>query len=541
MFKWIDKQTYRSLSLAILIGVIGGLTAIGMFSLSGLMLSKSAYGVPLYSLMILVASIKLLGVVRAVARYFERLISHDATFRMLKEVRVSAFDQLMLDFVNLHQKWRLSELLQRTVNDIEKLQNVLLRVIYPPVVVLLTALNVCVIYAFYDWQAVGVIAGVMLIILGVLPLVFSRMLSGLTNRTRSSQTDFMDTLADFNLGREDLAVFDQQGHYAQRLLTAQHEFEKNLLREKQLIAIYDWLLNLFSMLAIWGVLYVMLDRTVLMYASIVMVTITLFEMAIPMTNFPFYYQETKRASEHLLTFSAPEDQIRPAHVLPIELKNLHFIYPGQVRPVLNDLTMTIREGEKIAIVGSSGSGKSTLMSLLSGLYSSDMLADGLSMQDIDRESYMNELNVMQQKNHFFQGTVQDNLFSQNTEAINQYLEAFHLPFSADSAISEFGRNLSGGERQRLHFIRLLLRDRPLWLLDEPFNGIDVVNRQLMIEQILKQNTVVVISHELEILQDFDMIYVLEDGKLMESGHFESLMERRGIFYQNVLLERQRIN
>lgn len=148
MFKWIDKQTYRSLSLAILIGVIGGLTAIGMFSLSGLMLSKSAYGVPLYSLMILVASIKLLGVVRAVARYFERPISHDATFRMLKEVRVSAFDQLMLDFVNLHQKWRLSELLQRTVNDIEKLQNVLLRVIYPPVVVLLTALNVCVIYAF---------------------------------------------------------------------------------------------------------------------------------------------------------------------------------------------------------------------------------------------------------------------------------------------------------------------------------------------------------------------------------------------------------
>jgi len=541
VFKWIDKQTYRSLSLAILIGMIGGLTAIGMFSLSGLMLSKSAYGVPLYSLMILVASIKLLGVVRAVARYFERLISHDATFRMLKEVRVRAFDQLMLDFVNLHQKWHLSELLQRTVNDIEKLQNLLLRVVYPPVVVLLTALSVCVIYAFYDWHAVLVIAGVMLIILGVLPLVFSRMLSRLTDRTRSSQSVFMDTLADFNLGREDLAVFDQKGYYTKRLLTAQHVFEINLLREKQLTAIYDWFLNLFSMLAIWGVLYIMLDRTILMYASIVMVTITLFEMAIPMTNFPFYYQETKRASEHLLTFSAPEDQIQPTQVLPIELKNLCFTYPGQVRPVLNDLTMTIREGEKIAIVGSSGSGKSTLMSLLSGLYSSDMMVGGISMQDIDRESYMKDLNVMQQKNHFFQGTVKDNLFSQRTEAINQYLQAFNLPFTADSAISEFGHNLSGGERQRLHFIRLLLRDRPLWLLDEPFNGIDVVNRQLMIEQLLEQNTVVVISHELEILQDFDMIYVLEDGKLTESGQFESLMERQGIFYQNILLERQRIN
>lgn len=541
MFKWINKKTYRSLSLAIVIGVIGGLTAIGMFSLSGLMLSKSAYGVPLYSLMILVASIKLLGVVRAVARYFERLISHDATFRMLKEVRVSAFDQLMLDFVNLHQKWRLSELLQRTVNDIEKLQNVLLRVIYPPVVVLLTALSVCGIYAFYDWQAVLVIAGVMLIILIVLPLIFSHILSRLTAATRSSQASFMSLLTDYQLGREDLAVFDQKGRYEHRLQAAQHAFEKNLLREKQLLALYDFLLNLFSMLAIWGVLFVMLDRTVLMYASIVMVTITLFEMAIPMTNFPFYYQETKRASEHLLTFSAPEVKTQPARVLPIELNHLTFTYPGQSRPVLNNLNMTIQQGEKIAIVGSSGSGKSTLMNLLAGLYSSDIVTGGVSMQDIDRESYMNELNVMQQKNHFFQGTVQDNLFSDHTEAINQYLQAFNLPFTAESEISEFGRNLSGGERQRLHFIRMLLRDKALWLLDEPFNGIDVVNRKLMIEQMLQQKTVVVISHELEILRDFDMIYVLEDGKLMESGQFEALMERRGIFYHQILLERQRIN
>ncbi|WJP98257.1 amino acid ABC transporter ATP-binding/permease protein [Macrococcus bovicus] len=541
MFKWINKKTYRSLSLAIVIGVIGGLTAIGMFSLSGLMLSKSAYGVPLYSLMILVASIKLLGVVRAVARYFERLISHDATFRMLKEVRVSAFDQLMLDFVNLHQKWRLSELLQRTVNDIEKLQNVLLRVIYPPVVVLLTALSVCGIYAFYDWQAVLVIAGVMLIILIALPLIFSHILSRLTAATRSSQSSFMSLLTDYQLGREDLAVFDQEGRYEHRLQVAQHAFERNLLREKQLLALYDFLLNLFSMLAIWGVLFVMLDRTVLMYASIVMVTITLFEMAVPMTNFPFYYQETKRASEHLLTFSAPEVKTQPARVLPIELNHLTFSYPGQTRPVLDHLNMTIQEGEKVAIVGSSGSGKSTLMNLLAGLYSSDIVTGGVSMQDIDRESYMNELNVMQQKNHFFQGTVQDNLFSDNTEAINQYLQDFNLPFTAESEISEFGRNLSGGERQRLHFIRMLLRDRTLWLLDEPFNGIDVVNKKLMIEQILQQKTVVVISHELEILRDFDMIYVLEDGKLMESGQFESLMERRGIFYHQLLLERQRIN
>ncbi|GGB00752.1 ATP-binding cassette domain-containing protein [Macrococcus hajekii] len=541
MFKWIDSRTYRQLIIAIIVGTIGGLTAIGMFSLSGLMLSKSAYGVPLYSLMILVASIKLLGIVRAVARYYERLISHDATFRMLKEVRVSAFDQLVTEFVNLHSQWRLSELLQRTVNDIEKLQNVLLRVIYPPVVVLLTALTVCLVYTVYDLQAVMVIAAVMLVILVVLPLTTSRLLSKMTEATRASQTDFMDRLSDYSMGREDIAVFDRHQHFDHLLLQAQTDYEKNLLKEKQLIAFYDWLLNLFSMLAIWGVLYVMLDHTVLMYASIIMVTITLFEMAIPMSQFPFYYQETKRASEQLMTFSPAVKKTEVLKRLPITMKDLDFTYPEQQRPVLKGISLTIHEGDKIAIVGSSGSGKSTLLHLLTGLYPSDIQIAGQSMQELDRESYFSGLNIMQQDNHFFQGTVQENLFSDDVESIEFYLREFNLPFEPASEIDEFGRNLSGGERQRLHFIRLLLRDQPIWLLDEPFNGVDVVNREKMADYLKEQRTIVVISHELEILHNFDMIYILEDGHLIEAGSFGTLMEKKGFFYERILLERQMIN
>lgn len=541
MFNWIDKKTYWALIIAILIGTLGGLTAIGMFSLSGLMLSKSAFGAPLYSLMILVVSIKLLGVIRAIARYYERLISHDATFRMLKEVRVNAFDQLMLDFVNLPSKWRLSDLLQRTVNDIEKLQNVLLRVIYPPVVVLLTALAVCLIYTVYDVRAVLVIAGAMLIILFVLPVVTSRVLSRLTRITRENQKQFMDRLSDYTMGREDLAVFDDQHHYETLLLNAQLDYEKSMLRQKQLIAFYDWLLNLFSMLAIWGVLYVMLDGTVLMYASIVMVTITLFEMAIPMTNFPFYYQETKRAAEQLLSFDVPEHGKKVMTILPLELQHLSFTYPGQQRPVLKDIDLTIQEGDKIAIVGNSGSGKSTLLHLLTGLYPSDIKVSGQPMTELDRESYFSDLNIMQQYNHFFLGTVQENLFSEDREKIRFYLNEFNLPFEPDSMISEFGNNLSGGERQRLHFIRMLLRKKSLWLLDEPFNGVDVINREKMLKYMLEQRTSVLISHELEILRDFDMIYMMEDGNLVEAGNFSSLMDRKGFFYERLMLERQMVN
>lgn len=121
--RYISKMTRKSLIIAIIIGTIGGLTAIGMFSLSGLMLSKSAYEVPLYTLITLVATIKLFGVVRAICKYFERLISHDATFEMLKDVRVTTVRHLLDNFITIHSKYHLSTLLNRTVNDVEKLQN----------------------------------------------------------------------------------------------------------------------------------------------------------------------------------------------------------------------------------------------------------------------------------------------------------------------------------------------------------------------------------------------------------------------------------
>ncbi|TDM12218.1 amino acid ABC transporter ATP-binding/permease protein [Macrococcus lamae] len=523
----INKETRRALTIAIIIGTIGGLTAIGMFSLSGLMLSRSAFKVPLYTLTILVATIKLFGVLRAFARYFERLISHEATFTMLKDIRVETFDRLISDFVNLHSKWQLSTLLERTVNDIEKLQNILLRVIYPPVVAMLTTVVVCVIYSFYSVESVVVIIIAMTIILGILPFIFSSFMARLTKLTQHTRSAFMKRLTDYQLGREDINVFDQRGHYVKMLNQSQEHYEASLMKEKRMNITYDFLLNLISMLAIWGVLYVVADSSnVIMYASIVMVTITLFELAIPMTNFPFYHQETKQALAHIESLSAGSDQQGDVltQIFPVELNDVRFTYNDQQRPTLNNITMRIIQGQKIGIIGGSGSGKTTLLHLIAGLYESEQTVAGKSMSSIDREAYFKQLNVMQQHNHFFQGTIQENLFSDDRAEIESYLNHFNLPFHADTEINEFGAQLSGGERRRLHFIRLLMRRSPLWLLDEPFNGVDVHNRNLMLSTLLHLDAaVILISHEVELLKDFDIIYVIHEGRLTAAGSYDEVM------------------
>lgn len=127
MMRWMNEWVNRSIVLSIIIGLLGALTSIGMFSLSGLMLSKSVLNVPLYTLIVLVATIKLFGVVRAICKYFERLISHEATFEMLKNIRVSTVRTLLENFEHIQSDYKLSDVLNRTVNNIEKLQNKLLR------------------------------------------------------------------------------------------------------------------------------------------------------------------------------------------------------------------------------------------------------------------------------------------------------------------------------------------------------------------------------------------------------------------------------
>lgn len=524
---------------SIAIGIISGLTAVGMFYLSGLMLSKSTLQVPLYSLMILVATIKLFGVIRAVTKYFERLMSHDATFRMLKDLRVTHTNLILNNFESLSQQYHLSQFLTRVVSDIERMQNYLLRVIYPPAVALLTSVIVTLFIMFINIQIAITIIVIFTIMTVILPLLTSRYLNNVIEKKESISNQFTKHITDFQFAYDDLAMFDTNEVFKTKLSHLQRQYEMMISKEKMAIVIYDLLLSLLSMIAIYLTIVFGTTSPAMQYASLVMVSITLFEMAVPMTNFPFYHAETKAAQERLKSLGLKKNEfpdVQQQSIEQIELQRLNYSY--NQHKVLHDIELNIKKGEKIAIVGPSGSGKSTLLSLIAGVYASDVVVNNESLKEVSLSSHYNRLNYMPQHLSFFQGTVRDNLFTTNDEEAMHLLHEFQLPFQLDSIVDDFGYNLSGGERKRLHIIRMLLRNRSMWLLDEPFNGLDELMKIQCLNVILRQDTVIMISHELQLLKPFDRIIVMNNGTITEIGNYETLMKQNGWFYKAILKEQQ---
>lgn len=516
--RYVSKMTRKSLIISIIIGTIGGLTAIGMFSLSGLMLSKSAYQVPLYSLMILVATIKLFGVIRAICKYFERLISHEATFEMLKDVRVTTVRSLLDNFIAIQSKYHLSTLLNRTVNDVEKLQNLLLRVIYPPVIALVTAIIVVCIYAQFSLYAVVVLLIAMLILTFVLPVITTRYLTRVVRDKEQTTKLYEQHLLDYQLSKEALMVFDTNNTYLQQLRIKEARMEQALRKENAVIIIYDFLLNSIAMLAIFLVIFLMMhDPTLntMMYLSMVMVAITLFEMSVPMVHYPYHKVETGKSIQHLDELNVPvQIPVIDEEMQSIRLENV------SVDTRLNNINMHIEKGQFIGVAGQSGAGKTTLINTILGLnkITGRYILNG---REIDVPANLLEMfNVMEQHNHFINGTVADNMFAQvDTARLNALLQHFNLPFTSESEIQPFGENLSGGEKQRLHFIRMILRNQPLWILDEPFNGVDTANQHIMLSYLkqLQDVTIIMVTHDLSVCETCDTLILLDDGKVIETG------------------------
>jgi len=221
----------------------------------------------------------------------------------------------------------------------------------------------------------------------------------------------------------------------------------------------------------------------------------------------------------------------------IEFKDVTFHYA--TTPVLDGINLVFNRGEKVALVGSNGSGKSTLISLLIGIeanYSGRIEIDGHDIRGVDNLSEI--ISVVPQDAYLFTKSVSDNLtlgLEEREEAIIQQIEWLNLNFikNIDVQLSDRGSSLSGGERQKLCVARALIRDTPVIILDEISNNLDArseKNIYSLINTEYSQNTIIVATHRLEVLKDFDRIYVLKQGKIVEHGSYDQLLESRNVFY-----------
>lgn len=230
----------------------------------------------------------------------------------------------------------------------------------------------------------------------------------------------------------------------------------------------------------------------------------------------------------------------------IEFKNLKFRY-GSRFLILNDINIKIKKNEKIALIGESGSGKTTLVKLLMKFYSTEegeILIDGLNINDINLNSLRNKIAYISQETFLFNKTIFENLtIGKNNISYEQVIEAckkaqIHdfinaLPARYNTLVRENGINFSGGQKQRLSIARAILKNPDILIMDEATSNLDSITEKAInntMNDFMKDKTAIIIAHRLSTIRNCDNIYVLKQGKIIESGNHNELINKRGFYY-----------
>lgn len=546
----IDKD----LILSILVGVVGSLVALGMFFLSGYMITQSALGAPLFALMVLIVSVKMFGFLRAVARYVERLLSHRTTFTMLRDVRVQFFKKLLPVVPDVYRKFNSSDLIARMIGRVESLQNIYLRVYYPPVVIGLTAIVTLVTIFYFSYIHAVIICLSMIATLIVIPWLSAKRARILKRQVNEVQGKFLSQFYDYKEGYDELTRFNQTEYYKKQVIKQLDAYESVQAKEQRFLSLYEYSLNVVAMIALFFTLYLGVVQVqnqqldVVYLTSIVLMMLTLFEQAIPMSNVAYYKADTDQALTdineviaHPTTQGDESMQMGTSDASPLmQLRDVDFKYWNQSTPVLSQIDLVINQGEHVAIVGPSGSGKSSLLQLMLGLYQSDKGEILLHQQHISKivnEAKYSYINALLQSQQLFDGTVRENLFSeQEDDALREVLDRIGLAhIDLDRVITLSGQTLSGGEIQRLALARLLLKPASLWILDEPTTALDVHHTNVVMDLVQKQaETLVVATHDLRLLPNFDKIIVMQEGAILEEGSYETLATKENGYLQQMI-------
>ena len=541
--------------LAVVLGFATIGSAIGLLMSSAYILAKAALHPSFYELQLGITGVRLFGVARGILRYVERLVSHNTTFKVLSRLRLWFYDSLEPLAPARLQEYKSGDLLQRIIGDIDTLENLYTRVIAPP----LTALMISVLL----WFLMGTFSITFSITLlcfhiaaavGV-PLLAGYLNQGTTAKISTLQSELQTGTLDYIQGMGELMLFNRLEEQKEKLKTLKKRL-LGLQRRQVLIrhsheSMTGLLMN-GAVLALLWLLAPQVERESIdgIYTAVIIVAVMAsFEAFIPLPDTILHLEEGALAGKRLFEIIDKKPEVLPPETpesFPeqgsVSFRDVTFTYPGALRPSISNVSFTIGEYEKTAIIGPSGAGKSTIAGLLLGFRTPSEGSVSIGGKDIrllDPETLRRRIATVSQSTYLFAETLRKNLLLAKPGASDEALEAA-LGFAGldsfqdklDEWAGQHGMRLSGGERQRMAIARMALQDAPFIILDEATANLDAITEQSVMEKVWKysaKKTLLVITHRLRNMEHFDRILVLEDGAIRERGTHSELMKKNGLY------------
>lgn len=550
-------------ALALLLGALALGSAVGLMATSGWLISRASQQPPVLYLMVAVTATRTFGIGRAVFRYAERLVSHDAVFRSLADLRVAVYRRIERLAPAGLRETRRGDLLSRLVADVDGLQDYFLRWLLPAG----AAAGVCVASAaFTGWllPEAGVALAAGLLIAGAGVPALSAVLSRRAERRLAPAKGELSTqVVDLLTGTAELTVAGALPGRRERAAHSDRILTRIAARSAATTALGAGLTALVCGLTVVACAYAgiqavrdgRLDAVAL--AVVVLTPLAAFEAVTGMPLAAQYRQRSRAAALRVHEVLDAPEPVReperpaepPALPFPLVVRDLTARYPGQDRPALAGLDLELTQGRRIAVVGPSGAGKTTLAQVLlrfldaeSGSYA---LA-GTEAAALDGDEVRRLVGLCAQDAHVFDSSVRENLRlarpAADDDALRAALAAARLDADLDTLVGEHGARLSGGQRQRLALARALLADFPVLVLDEPAEHLDLPTADALTADLLdatRGRTTVLITHRLAGLAGdaVDEIVVLDRGCVVQRGPYAELAAAEGPFRRT--LERER--
>ena len=532
----------RRVGFSVLLGSLAVGFGVALMATAGYLISRAAEHPPILSLTVTIVLVRFFGLARPIARYLERLASHDLALRALARIRARFYARIEPLAPAELGAFRRGDLLSRMVGDVDTLQGLYLRGVGPPLVAVLTGAACVVATAIVLPEAAAILA-MGLIVGGIaVPALAAYLGRAAGRRQAAARGELSALLVELLRGAPELVVYGRDRDTMARVHEADAELARLGRRDALTAGLAEALSVLVAGLTAAGVLAVAvsahdaaaLDRVLV--ATLALLALASFEAVAPLPGTARELASLLASGRRILelTDQAPQiaDPPRPAPPPESATVALEFAtarYTDEEEPALSGVDLRLDPGRRVALVGPSGAGKTTVVNLLLRFLDPEegrVTLAGRDLREYRQEDVRRTFALAGQEAHVFDSTIRENLrLARPAASENELYDVLDrvrlaewvagLPEGIDTRVGEEGTELSGGQRQRVVLARALLADAPVLVLDEPTAHLDPATAEALMDDVLgaaEERTVLLITHRQEGLARMDEVHTLAYGR-----------------------------